>query len=742
MSTNDYDHRPAVQAGPTNGRTPPTAEGMPLRDLSLPPVWGTPPGTDTTEPAGVDGYLTAGDETNQPASEGPVEGHLIKVSKPRRARLSAVGEPIRPAWMRDRTIARESATRGLRIAGRGVGIGALNTPRVVILGAWWTGVGAVLTGGRLLRWVLDIDGHPVVGHTPTKDERLHVIMADKRSKRIKARLILVAVVAGVLAVAGIVAWWLAPWLLALAGAGALAGLVWAGKPVDATLLSPRIRQHVTPTLTCSLVARALAEVVDSKTAKEIRAHSERLWQSGFVPIRGGHRIRVVLPGAAVADDLIPHEQRIATALGRPEDCAVVEPLPKITPGHFELYVFDKPMLGGAATPGPLASAKRTNWWGMVELGMTRTGRPHRERIHGGAFFVGGKPESGKSSTGLIIAAHTALDPGADLIIVNLKSGADYSWAKPICREYISTTPERDPKVVEKVTALTRWLLEEAGRRGDFFADLVEQGKATGTAVTEELSRRYRQLRPLTVIFDEIHRMFDQGDNPDFKAYADLLGKVLKAVRFVGITVIGITQLAGGESIPGVVTRASRVRVCLRVSEAVSFRQIFGDAGQGVFSSLGIARFPRGTALFSAEDGSPVKVQCHYLTPALPGIGERAKALREQARTLPADSERPTLDTTDPTTLLGHILDAIPTTAPTGGPGDAEVAWLGELETTLARHPDYTGRAPGWLSGELRSRAVPTGQLNRRDATRASGQRNEVGVRAGDVRAVLDKLITG
>jgi hypothetical protein len=263
------------------------------------------------------------------------------------------------------------------------------------------------------------------------------------------------------------------------------------------------------------------------------------------------------------------------------------------------------------------------------------GKPHLERIHGGAWFIGGKPESGKSSLGLIVAAHTALDPGAQLIIVNLKGSPDYLPLKPVCHQYISTTPERDPQVIAQVTALVQGLLDEAARRAAFFTKLVEQGKATGTAVTEELSRKYKQLRAMTVILDEIHRMFDPTDNPHHKEFAELLGKVLKAVRFVAISVVGITQLAGSESIPGVVTRASRVRACLRVSESVSFRQIFGDAGQGIFSNLGIARFPQGTALMSAEDGTPTKVGAWYLTPALPEIGRRALALRQDLRALTA-----------------------------------------------------------------------------------------------------------
>lgn len=68
--------------------------------------------------------------------------------------------------------------------------------------------------------------------------------------------------------------------------------------------------------------------------------------------------------------------------------------------------------GRAPRPGPLAKARKTSWWERVDFGRTRTGQHHTERLRGGAWFVGGKPESGKSTLAIIAAAHTILDPFA------------------------------------------------------------------------------------------------------------------------------------------------------------------------------------------------------------------------------------------------------------------------------------------------------------------------------------------
>ena len=711
------------------------------------PAWGTPPGGSGAEPGGPteEGFegLRAGDETG-PDTGGPVERHLITVGPGPRARLAALtgDEPILPAWMRDRQVARQKAVRARRATGRALLLALVNSWQLLRV-AWWILRGLRGWVRRTLRWALDVDSDPLSGGVQARTQQEYDRAVVLRGRRQKFRLELLGVAVLVVAV---LAWLTPTWAVDVVAALVVAAAGRAGKPEEVRLLSPGVRRHIAPRLTCGLVARALAEVVDSTTAKAIRANSDELWQSGFVDVRGGHRIRIVLPGSAVSAPLVQHEQRIASALGRPEDCAVVEPLPHITTGHFHLYVFDKPMLGGKPQPGPLLKAKKTSWWAPVSCGQTRTGRPHMERIHGGAWFIGGKPESGKSALGLIVAAHTVLDPNALLIIVNLKGSADYWWAKPVCHKYISTTPERDPRVSMQVTAIVQWLLDEADRRGEFFTKLVEQGKATGTAVTEELSRKYKQLQPITVILDEIHRMFDKTDNPDYEAFAELLGKVIKAVRFVAISLVGITQLAGSESVPGVVTRAARVRACLRVSESVSFRQIYGDAGAGTFANLGIARFPQGTALMTSQEGMPTKVGCWFLEPHLAEIGKRALALRQDLRTLTGEAagEPVKVDAGDPADLLRHLLDAIATTAPAGGPEDGDVAWVAELETVLtARHEAYTGRAKGWLATELRARKVPTTPVNRRVPTtvRPSGQRNEAGVKAAAVRKALEDLIT-
>jgi hypothetical protein len=719
-----------------------------LRAVDTPPD-GLPP-----VPAAPEGsVLSAGDElapdgtvlVGSVVTRGePVEGHLIERRKGRRdvfARLDGQ-DPVIPSWFTDAQVRREIHRRWLRRAGRALVLGLVNSPWLGILLVGWTFRGAGRTTKRLTRWAADRDGHPVSGAQPATTDKLYDQASWAHAARVGFRVRLLGFLALVALVVAVVLAWLAPWVLLLLAAAAVGLLARAGRPETVKTLTPFARKFIVPTITCALVVRALQEVVPSATAKLIVEHERELWGSGFIPIPGGHKVQVVLPGSYQARSLIPHEDRLASGVGRPEDCFIVEPLPKVTAGHAWLYIFDAPVFSGRSAAGPTATAKKTNWWAPMPCGITRTRETHRERLFGGAWFIGGKPEQGKSELGKGVVAWSILDPIVRVMVFNLKGDPGYSFAKASCHQYVSASPDLDPTVCAKVHAAVRWLLDECARRNAFLTRLYEQGKTDATEVTEELSRRYPdELGPITFVVDEIHRMFALSDYTYAEEFGEDLGKAMKAVRSVAIQLVALTQLAGGDSVPAVVTRASRVRACLRVDESVSFQQVFGQAGPGVFNSLGISAFPTGVAVMASAEGRPVKIKVFHITPKLADIGKRAQRLRADLDLLTGEAAGQAVatgDITDPADLLRHLLPVIPSTSPSGGPEDEGTAWLSELETVLTEREEYRGRADGWLAKELKARRVRTVQVNRRVPVqdRPSGQRNETGV---TVQAVRDRL---
>jgi hypothetical protein len=753
----DAGTRAAGAAAPAAGRAVTEQPGA-----GLPPVPAAPDGS----------VLSAGDQvTPQEVLEPdailqggvPVEGHLIETRKTRRdwfARLDG-DEPVIPAWFTDAQVRAEIRRRWLRRAGRATVLGLINGPWLGLLLIGWTFRGGFRTGKRVVLWAADRDGHPASGKQPATTDKVYDQMAWSHAERIGFRVRLLAGIT-VAALAGLAGLWLATmvgflpaWVFALLALAGMVTAVWqlarAGRPETVKTLTPFARTFVIPTLTCALVSAALREVVPAATAKAITEAEEKnaLWRSGFLPIPGGHKIQVLMPGAYHARALVPYENRLAAGMGRAEDCAIVLPLPKVTASMLWLYIFDTPVFSGRSAPGPIATARRTNWWEAMPCGITRTRDVHSERLWGGAWGIGGKPEQGKSELGKAVVAWSILDPIVKVMVFNLKGDPGYAFARACCHQYISASPDLDPTAIPKAHKAVKWLLAECGRRNAFLEKLYEAGKITAAEVTEELSRAYPdELGPITFVIDEIHRAFNPSDYPAADEFKADFAKAIRAVRSVAISLFWLTQLANSESVPTDVSGSTRCRVCLKVDSTAFFTQIFGQSGEGVFKQLGISEFPTGVAVMASLEGKPTKVKVFHITPKLAAIGERAHRLRAGLDLLTGQAAGQVVatgDLTDPADLLRHLLPLIPTTAPTGGPEDDAVAWLSELETVLTEREDYRGRSPGWLAGELRSRGVAILKgINRRVPVtdRASGQRNETGVSVQAVRDRLAELLTG
>lgn len=706
------------------------------------PVWGSPDPVD----------VEAGALPEGATDEQPVETTEVVVpSLEERVETGEDDGPLLPAWLTDRDVALQTLKRNGRLAGLAALRWARRGPRVAIRVAWWTLRGAVILGGQVLRWAWDVDGHPRYGATPATDDRAYVRMAADHALRQKGRFTVLAVALVALLIACGAAGTLWPGWFRLGGtataAGVVALLARRGRPEGVRLVAPVPSVAYRPRLTHQAVVAALMAIGNTALAKGLLADSTRIWRSDFIPVRGGHRIELQLPSPTLASELVQHEQRIAQALARPADTVVVEPLPQRTPGDLRLWVFDKPVLAGDRGPGPLLKARKTSWWEPVHVGLSRTGEPFTLDLRGGAWFLGGQPGSGKSTMALIAAAHTALDVRALLIVSNLKGSPDYAWAKPVAHRYISGAPETDRTVIPATVDLLIWLLAETGRRNDFLVRLVERGKADSTDVTPELAAKHDELRPMTVVIDEVHRLFDPADNDRAAEAVDTLAKVIKACRSVGITLACITQLAGTESVPPALTRAARVRGCLKVQDEVSWRQIFGNVGSGAYQAAGVANLARGTVILRTEDGAPTKVGCYYLRPhQLIEIGKRALRARADLELLTGEAagEQPAPVTEAPDTaeLVRDVIRAIPTAEPVGGPRDAGVAWLAGLEDVLGELDAYTGRAPGWLAPELRARKVEILDVNRRRPDDDGEQRQikRPGVTAQAARQALARLV--
>lgn len=742
----DTDARPGVNGHPAPERLDGRVPFTPFDPAA---------GTDTTDAIAPgdpvldgEGGITAGNDTT-PETLSPVEGHevLIRPERGRRWQALRDADVQVPAALHDREALKTVAAREGRAVRNAAKLALKHGPWATVKALWWTlrGYGKALwaVGGFL--FVREL--HPELSTTPATSDKGAVSMDFRRARRQKVNLYVVLFALVAVLVAG--AWLymaVGTWPLWLALVAVSVCMYRLGRPAGKRAFLPTGTPQLRPRLTLERIVSAFGVLGISGINDSIKAGTtDRWWTSTPQAVKGGHVVDMHLPAGIEARSIVQWEQRLAGALGRAEDTVIVEPMPQRTPSDLRLWVFDVPQLERAGA-GPLATARKTSWFEPVQIGVTRSGRPHREHLRGGAWFIGGRPGAGKSSAAFCAGAHTVLDPTARLMIAALKGPVDWPVFEKVTERYIIGAPETNRDVIPQALALLRWLLDEAGRRNDFLDELRRKGVQGTNQVSRDLASKYPdRLGPITAIFDEVHRLFDESDNPDAKETAELVGKVIKAVRSAGICLVLVTQLAGSEAVPPVVVRAARLRGCMRVGDEISFRQIFGNAGKGMFHQTGAGRLKTGQIILATDAGDPVKVGVHYLEPYLERICERARVVHEAMGALrghAAGDDTPLPAALDPTTLLRDVLDAIPGTAPTGGPDDAGVAWVADLEVTLTELEAYRDRSPGWLAGELRARKVATGQLNRRvpAEVRASGQRNETGVRAVDVRDGLARLL--
>jgi S-DNA-T family DNA segregation ATPase FtsK/SpoIIIE len=752
------------QAGTQGERRHPHAVGTPADQA---PVEGVPTAHPTTVPGEPTTRIGDGpsDEAGPSADEGlragdaladvealtsaPVDGHLIPLLRPTAAqrwtaRTSGVRAPLVPAWVSDAQVRREAAARTAKDVAYTTGYRSLRLPWDVARLAWYAVVGARRLGWRVTRWAFDIDGHPLIGEVTARDDRAYVRMAHDRTIRQKWRFTLLSVLTLVaLIVAAVVdataPWWVLPALTTVTAVT----LARYGTPVGTALLSPAVRKDVKVPLTSQAIVQALSVLGITGLTKSLAVGSERIWRSGIATIRGGYVVHLQLPPGVVASELVPHEDRMAAALGRPKDTVIVTPLPHVTPSDLRLFILDRPILSGKPATWPLASKRKVSVFDTLPLGIDRIGDPYRLPLIEQNVFTGGIPGSGKSAMVRVIAAAAALDPLSRLSIVNLKGTPDFLALEAVCHRYLSGNPDSDRDIVPAALTALAEVATDLGHRATLLTTAARKQLAPDSKITRELAHQVPGLRPHVLVIDEAHRLFD-GSEADAAKAADLLTRIVRLGRAHGVILVLATQLGDADSVPPALLRMASVRMCMRVSDHIALNQLLGNGASRV---LGVpSDFAPGTGLVRTATGT-VKIRSYYLDgPALTDIGKRALALRSDLRVLTGDAAGDPLtptDRTDPADLLKDVLAAIPTTAPVGGRADSDVAWLTELETALTQRPGYAGRAPGWLAGELRARKVPTEPLNRRVPVdvRASGQRNETGVRATTVQAALAELLT-
>ncbi|MFF3864582.1 cell division protein FtsK [Micromonospora sp. NPDC001898] len=604
--------------------------------------------------------------------------------------------PILAEWARSGRALRAAVKHQSKDAGYVTAYHGVRLPKYAVKALAWAPVGAVRGIGQALRWASAEEGnwHLRQAAASRGDADTWLKLDARRQRQSVWRWwVLAAGTAGtgtgVIVLAAGPSWW--RWA---AAAVVVPFLATRGRPADKPLTDRVSEGTRYRKLTADLVRRALTSLqmpaINSAVAKDPKAISFPVDIHRDGP---GHLAVVDLPYGVEAAEVVARRGKLASAMRLPLDQVWPEPAPGHT-GRLALWVGYEPasqmkqpawpLLAGTARvdvfkPFPFATTPRLDTV-AVDL-MFRN------------FLFGGQPGSGKTFAlrDLILAA--ALDPRTEIRGYELKGVGDFAVLEPVMAEYGNGF---DDDTLARCFGFVEWLYEECRRRSKRIEHYARMGKAPENKVTPELaSLKGSGLHPLVAWFDELQELMTSKYGKDA---GEILEKVIKLGRALGVIIMIGTQIPDKDSLPTGITRNVNSRFCLSVADQTANDMILGTSAykNGHRATVFQPVIEAGWGILRGFGPKASAVRSYYVdTTAAARIVARAVALRTTAGTLPKLDEQ-TRDVAPVADVLGDLARV--------WPGDEKSAFNETLCALLAElRPDVYG---GWKSAQLTTALKP------------------------------------
>lgn len=421
-------------------------------------------------------------------------------------------------------------------------------------------------------------------------------------------------------------------------------------------------------------------------------------------VQGGVLMVVVMAPGLETMELIKRHGRFASSMGKPAECLVVEPLPDISPGAFELFIADGLLSRMPSPPWKWAQVRARSYFEGVPVGVDARGRDVVVPLFETNGATAGDVGSGKTATARLLLLGAAMDPRTILIIHNFKGGLDYKAFAPIAHTLRNGCDEAD---LEAFMGTLRWLRSEVARRNKVLESLPFED-APDSKLTDKIADR-ADMRPVFVLLDEVPRVFmtdvaDEAENG--------LLDIVQTARSVGITVRLVFQGAKEGTVPPRILDRCKHRIG-HAQNSVSDANIAlgSDAHGRGYRAVDIDT--PGVAFVGVAGGSMVKTRLSYLDlPTTNGIVLEIAEMRKAcgmlsgmaAGDVPADDDDGT---------SGLFLDGVMQVWPVDGDAQRPTAGLAELTSLLSAHE--------------------SGQWRRVDVREVGRLLREAGVKVGTVR---------
>ncbi|WP_163572504.1 cell division protein FtsK [Fodinicola feengrottensis] len=486
--------------------------------------------------------------------------------------------PIIPAWLRSRAdLAAAGAVGGQGHPCTWWGYHAVRLPKYVAKTTVYAPLGATRALARLLRWASAQEGNaPLRQWAADHNDPVTWLNLDRRRVD-QSRFRWIVVVTGALAavVGGIVFLYvpipdLARWAFYAVMALAFAR---SGRPADKPILdrvsqAPKYRK-----LTAELVRRGLTSIqlagINQAVGKDPAAISFPLEIHRDGP---GHLAVVDLPFGVEAGDVIARRGRLASALRLPLDQVWPEP-DRAHTGRLRLWVGDEPASAMAQPAWPLAHGPKVDVFAPFPFANDPRLRNVDGQLIARSWLFGGRPGSGKTGAMRVPVFAAGLDPRVEIRGYELKGVGDFKVLEPILSEYGNGF---DDDTIAACAQMLVWLYAECQRRSKRIDFYHAKGMAPENKVTAELaSLKGSGLHPLLVFIDEIQELITHPAHG--KKAGELLEKIIKLCRALGVTLLIGTQIPDKGSLPPGITRNVNTRFCLAVGDQIANDMILGTS---------------------------------------------------------------------------------------------------------------------------------------------------------------------
>ncbi|GAA1021478.1 cell division protein FtsK [Acrocarpospora pleiomorpha] len=601
-------------------------------------------------------------------------------------------------------------------AGRWAYVAAFHTVRApwyAMLAAVWAIVGVFRLAGRQLRWWWVNEQYGLLQQAASDNDpamwlKLH--REGKATRRWRGVALFgqtFALTFAVLAVAGLPVRW-------QVGIGAVLVPVLArygrpaGRPIiPAAMVTTRYRRLNSDIVLRAYYAAGLGH--PDRPHQQIKFGSQMARDAGGT----GSEVLIDLPYGKTFDDAVKARGAIASGLDVTEQQVYLTRDTTSNRRH-KLFVADRDPLAIPAGRTPLLDGKPRNIWQPATFGLDERGRKVTLLLLWISILVGAQPRKGKTFAARLLALYAAMDPYVTLTVVDGKDSPDWrKFALVAHRIVFGTVPNRDGDPVEMLLDALREIKAHIQQVNQFLSDLPVTECPEGK-LTEELSRKYPNLRVWLLVMEEFQVYYELDDQEKNKEVAALLSFIMAVGPSSGVIIISSSQKPSGVGAGDVQRLFSRyrdnhaVRFALKcgnrnVSEAV----LGGDAYSEGFdaSSLPVGKQYRGVGyLYGASDETPCVRT--YLADAEDAekILTTARALRERAGTLTgyAAGQNVVREVRD---VLADVLTVFQ--------GETGLSWTLLAARLADRIPEhYADLTPDAISAQLRGLGVPSVDIKR------------------------------